>query len=123
LCARQRAGTVTCWTDAAFDAGSGARVPPAAIPNTTDAVGLANDYENLCIVHADGRLTCWGGRDHAPPHDILPAHSVAPPVAGALEGCAIRPDGLVACWGNDASGQLGDGAIMKLDAPAAVPGL
>jgi len=128
LCARTRQRTVVCWSDAAFapgpaGSGSGAPVRPEPIAGITDAVGLTSDGETVCAVRADGRLTCWGGDKPTPPHDVLPAGSVAPPVIGAADGCTIRPDGRPACWGNDDGGQLGAGAIIHLDSPAAVPGL
>lgn len=125
LCARTQQRTVVCWGESAFvpGAGSGALVPPEPVAKIDDAVGLASDYENLCVVRADGRLTCWAAAKREAPHDVLPAGSVAPPIAGALEGCAIRPDGRAACWGSDEAGQLGAGTVIALETPAAVPGL
>jgi hypothetical protein len=39
-----------------------------------------------------------------------PATSPGPPLgsitAGHLRGCAVRPDGTLACWGDNSSGQV-----------------
>lgn len=36
-------------------------------------------------------------------------------VAGNAHSCAIKSDGTVRCWGNDASYQLGDGDASTTD--------
>ncbi len=46
--------------------------------------------------------------------------------AGAFHSCALLADGTVDCWGNNASGELGDGTAgegMGRVTPAPVPGL
>ncbi|HUJ61239.1 MAG TPA: hypothetical protein VLX92_22200 [Kofleriaceae bacterium] len=127
ICGRTKQGGITCWGVAAYDAGSAAPVPPQPIAGITDAVGLSVEDGmmgsdlNVCAVRADGRLTCWNP-DKPEPKDVLPLHSVAPPVVGANNGCTIR-DGQALCWGDDDAGQLGIGTVVHLDTPAAVPGL
>jgi alpha-tubulin suppressor-like RCC1 family protein len=41
----------------------------------------------------------------------------------AGHGCAVQPDGAVVCWGEGATGALGDGALASRDEAAPVPGL
>ena len=49
----------------------------------------------------------------------------APPrlAAGGGHTCAVMGNGAVQCWGNDGSGQLGDGLRIDRATPAPVPGL
>lgn len=43
--------------------------------------------------------------------------------SGVLNGCALKPDGSVACWGDNQYGQLGDGSLVTSATPVTVPGL
>jgi alpha-tubulin suppressor-like RCC1 family protein len=43
--------------------------------------------------------------------------------AGGGHTCAVMGNGTVQCWGDDGSGQLGDGLRVDRATPAAVPGL
>lgn len=60
-----------------------------------------------------------------------PSDGGAPPSAGAATAittgdgfaCALRKDGAVFCWGNNAHGQLGDGTTTARYTPARVAGL
>ena len=54
---------------------------------------------------------------------MLPKGSLTGGFVGGETGCTITPDRRVACWGHNAHGELGDGSIVYLAQPAAVPGL
>ena len=43
--------------------------------------------------------------------------------SGVLNGCALKPDGSMACWGDNQYGQLGDGTLTTSATPVSVPGL
>jgi alpha-tubulin suppressor-like RCC1 family protein len=43
--------------------------------------------------------------------------------AGLNHSCAVARDGTLHCWGNGASGEIGDGAATYRDVPTLVPGL
>ena len=53
-----------------------------------------------------------------------PAGAVSPAASmlgvGVEPLCSVRPDGTVACWGDNSSGQLGDGTTTSSDTPVAV---
>jgi hypothetical protein len=74
----------------------------------------------MCAKLADRSLACWGF-DAAAPHVVLPPGSLDGPFAGGPDGCTIRKDGQVACWGGNGEGRLGDGSVVDLASPAAVP--
>ena len=55
---------------------------------------------------------------------VVPLAAVTVPLAtGTAHTCAIRADRTVACWGRNATGQLGDGTLADKALPTAVPGL
>jgi alpha-tubulin suppressor-like RCC1 family protein len=73
----------------------------------------------------------------SPPLPIAPAPVAGPAPAAPIAGrgarvvdlqyggsfCALREDGRVACWGQNAAGSLGDGSNEARSRPALVPGL
>jgi alpha-tubulin suppressor-like RCC1 family protein len=84
------------------------------------AVGTAHS----CALHEDGRVSCWGDNHYgqlgiSPTPDagaLAPALIPETQLANAVHisssrnhTCAVRQDGLVKCWGQDAMGALGDG--------------
>jgi hypothetical protein len=114
VCALLATGEVSCWND---------KEPPARIAGLSHAVAISATEKDVCAEISDGRLWCWQTRGDRTPRQVLPAGSLDGPVTGGADGCTIRKDGLVACWGSNEYGRLGDGSIMRLDSPAAVPGL
>ncbi len=70
---------------------------------------------------------CERAPRHAGPDAVAPADAgsarVAEVCVGAAHSCARAQDGRVACWGDNAQGQVGDPAGARFDAPHAVEGL
>lgn len=140
--------TATCWgDDANGQLGNGAAgaqtSPPAPItlpgPGTAKAVSAGADH--VCVVLTDGGVTCWGqGLDGrlgnggtstvtAPPAPItLPSPGTAAAVsAGYRHSCAVLTSGAVTCWGQDFSGELGNGTgstddVLAPPSPITLPG-
>ncbi len=147
-CALLTDGAVTCWgDDANGQLGNGAAgaqtSPPAPItlpgPGTAKAVSAGADH--VCVVLTDGGVTCWGqGLDGrlgnggtstvtAPPAPItLPSPGTAAAVsAGYRHSCAVLTSGAVTCWGQDFSGELGNGTgstddVLTPPSPITLPG-
>jgi len=98
-----------------------------------------------CAVGADGAAWCWGtngngelGLDSAPDTctwadgsvmscAVTPTR-VASPIAfdaltvGTHHACALTADGAATCWGRNDAGQLGNGRVEAIGAPAPVAG-
>ena len=124
-CALTTGGGVKCW-GAGTATGDGTGLPrttPVDVAGlVSGASALASGGGHACALVAGG-LKCWGGNASgqlgngaagAPalaPVDVAGlASGVLAVAAGANHSCALTTGGGVKCWGNNASGQVGDGA-------------
>ena len=129
FCAVLASGEVTCWGHNEFgELGQGSADtevhPPTLVPGIANVVAIDATEVGFCAEPSDGSLVCWGTRDwDKKRRRVLPAGSLDGPFVGGEDGCAVRRDGLAVCWGSNTHGRLGDGSIIHLDSPAAVPGL
>jgi len=138
-CAVRRGNTVVCWgaddTGQLGDGGGADRLTPAVVAGITSATAVAAGAGFSCALLADQSAVCWGDdRDGEIGNGATAATPLPPtPVAGLASAnslsahwqhaCAIRDDGTLLCWGNNASGQIGDGTLILRPQPVAVPGL
>ncbi len=120
---------------------------PQAVTGITNAVAVASlnsaEYESYCAVLSTGGVECWGnntlgqlatGSTNGPDGPSGDSYDTPQPVTGITNAISVTSDGEgycavlktrgVACWGTDASGQLGDGTT-DVDAytPQSVVGL
>ena len=96
---------------------------------------LVAGYSHNCVVTASGGVKCWGSNSNGQLGDgtttarAMPAsvNGLAGGVSGlrlgAFHSCALTSGGGVKCWGNNGSGQLGDGTTTTRSIPADVNGL
>jgi alpha-tubulin suppressor-like RCC1 family protein len=99
---------------------------------------VAGGEKHSCALSiGGGSVMCWGyngngqlGHSTGCALSLCPAGSVAglsgtvtALTAGARHTCALISDGTVQCWGNNASGQLGDGTQTNSGTPVTVSGL
>ncbi len=91
--------------------------------------------DHSCAVLNGGLLKCWGKNNHSQlgdgsnttrsaPANVLglggPANAVS---GGHFHTCALRSNGFMLCWGQNTSGQLGDGSTTSRNSPVNVLGL
>jgi alpha-tubulin suppressor-like RCC1 family protein len=101
--------------------------------NLTGVTSLATGAYHTCAV-SGGNVYCWGQDDrgqlgdgggsnqNAPEMITLPAGSAPAEtvVAGDSYTCVLLTDSNVLCWGDNDSGQLGDGTTTERDTPTPI---
>jgi alpha-tubulin suppressor-like RCC1 family protein len=128
-------GVLTCWgANGCGQLGDGTRHAKAPVAIATDRTwaSVATSGNHACAIDEGGALWCWGdgsnGRvgDGVPPKfpfglncrlepvEIDPGTTWARVAAGDLHTCGVQTDGTMWCWGNNDSGQIGDGAVGPL---------
>lgn len=109
--------------------------PPLFLVPFTQVIQITAGSSHTCALTTDGKVYCWGynrsGRlgDGTTTDRSLPAPVNALPdgviavEAGGSHTCALTADGKVYCWGDNYSGQLGDGTTTNRLTPVLVSGL
>ncbi len=145
-CALLTDGKVVCWGDNEDATGDGfgqlgdgtttsSSTTPVEVSNITTATSIALGDFHSCAVLTDGNIKCWGYNnygmlgdgtttDSTTPVEVLgitTALSVA--LGGMGHSCAVLTDGKVKCWGQNDSGQLGDGTTTHSSTPVEVSGI
>jgi alpha-tubulin suppressor-like RCC1 family protein len=142
VCALTGAGEVKC---AGFcdegELGDGKWGRPCVELVATTATGLEGAREvavggqYTCAIAADRSVYCWGmngngelGLGPSVQRQTTPAkvpglESIVHITAAPSHACALRDDGAVFCWGDNAFGQLGTGDHVSRPTPSRVVGL
>jgi len=108
---------------------------PRAARAERSAPDVAVVFSHSCARLFDGSVRCWGANDSGQLGNGTASDSATPvPVpslgtdvaevsAGDLSTCARKTDGTLWCWGNNVSGQLGDGTTDSAFVPVQVASL
>ncbi|MNU63904.1 putative Ig domain protein [compost metagenome] len=141
-CALSTGGAVKCWglrTNGRLGNGSVATTAvstPVNVTNmTSGAKAIAAGTDFTCGITSTSGVKCWGnntsgqignGTTTQAPTAVdvngLTAN-VKEIAAGSSHACALTNAGAVKCWGNNASGKLGNGLTLNSSAPVDVVGL
>lgn len=141
-CARVSDGSVRCWgQNLDGQLGDGTTTQQAAPVLVQGLAGVnvtavVAGGGHTCARSGDGAMRCWGDNGAGQLGDGtnlrrltptlvagLSGQAVAAPIAGYLHSCARLQSGALRCWGENSSGQLGDGTTTNRNAPVAVLGL
>jgi len=118
-----RSGSKGIWRGAPNN-----NISPTRIDGVHDALAVAGNIgsRRYVLLHRDGRLSRFGVYDkETPPLLVRPFPGVTDVVAvaaGAKHFLALKRDGSVWTWGENDSGQLGDGTTTPRDTPRRVMG-
>ena len=110
---------------------AGGRAEPTKVPGITDAVAVSAGSRHVCVLHADGGVSCWGDNSNGAlgdgtrqsrnwPYRIPGLSGVVTIGAGGWHSCAVHADGTISCWGLNSKGQLGDGTRSDRHSPVNV---
>ncbi|MCH8025158.1 MAG: hypothetical protein IH866_00055 [Chloroflexi bacterium] len=129
-CALTNAGAVKCWDE------GWRTIPPRVVPGLESGVSdITIGRGHTCVLTATGAVQCLGENrsgqlgdgtndNRSTPANVVGlASGVAVIAAGTEHSCALTDTGGVLCWGNNMSGQLGDGTDTHRNVPVSVAGL
>ncbi|MEP6758352.1 MAG: hypothetical protein ABJB55_04080 [Actinomycetota bacterium] len=139
-CALTTGGGAQCWGyNGAGQLGDGTRStrknPVGVFGLSTGVAAIAAGWDHTCALTTGGGVKCWGNNAHGElgdgthtdrlkPVDVVGLSSgVAAVSAGFDHTCALLNTGSVKCWGNNNTGELGDGTAQSRKKPVSVAGL
>lgn len=137
-CARTESGTLKCWGwNGIGQLGTGDIVDhptPIEVPNVAGVTSMGVGIGHTCVTLTNGKVACWGLNDNGQigngttdttelsPVEIdlpFPAAAVS---AGEEHTCARDSANDAYCWGDNGSGQVGDGTTTDVLSPFSVLG-
>ena len=127
-CAVHATGEVSCWGDnSRGELGNGETAGFAALPakaaDISDAVSVTAGNWHTCALRQAGNISCWGADqdgqlgngqigdedDSAVPVEVTGISDAVAVSAGGEHTCALHSTGEISCWGDNWSGELGNG--------------
>lgn len=138
-CALASGGQAYCWGYG----GGGAlgnnsvltqRIPVAVQqPAGVSFTGVYTEYDHACAIDTGGQAYCWGNNGWSQLGDSTTTTRRTPVAVhqpagvtftelalGSTSTCGLTSAGQAYCWGNNSSGQLGDGTLTTNRLPVAV---
>ncbi|MBI4897517.1 MAG: hypothetical protein HY827_04025, partial [Actinobacteria bacterium] len=139
-CAALAGGQAKCWgSDGNGQLGDDAALVsknlPVNVSGLSTAIRIAAGNTHTCAIVSGGQAKCWGsdgnlqlGDDAVPsaqptPVNVAGLTNATEISAGGTTSCAIVSGGQAKCWGNNTSGQIGNGNNTNQSSPANVSGV
>jgi alpha-tubulin suppressor-like RCC1 family protein len=132
------AGAVQCWGYGQYgQLGNGVTLDsdvPVPVTGLPGATLVASGGEHSCAVDTHHAIWCWGNdqsgqlgdngsTDSPSPVQVAGVTSTATSLGlGAAHSCAVLGGRVVACWGWNVKGQLGNGSTTDSPLPVEVTG-
>jgi alpha-tubulin suppressor-like RCC1 family protein len=139
-------GAVKCWGNNSYgqlgDNSATNRYVPTAVSGIDGTVGnkavaIATGDFHTCVVLDSGVMKCWGNNadgqlgNDSTSQELVPVSvlgidgSIAEKKAAALSAgdnttCVVMLNATAKCWGDNSSGQLGDGTLIDRSVPTHV---
>ena len=142
-CALLSGGTIKCWGqnssgqlgNGTYGWNNGSSVP-VSVTGITTATAITAGFGHSCALIVGGTVKCWGGNYYGELGDgTTNGPSVPVPVsvtgittataitAGSSYSCALLSGGAIKCWGQNSSGELGDGTTNSSSVAVSVTGI
>ncbi len=144
-CALLSDSTIRCWGINTFgQLGNGSissSSSPVAVSGITNATHISAGANHTCATVSTGAIQCWGDNSSgqlgafwtlisliplvnitasSTPVQVASVNTSANVSAGFQHTCAVLTGGTVRCWGENASGQLGNGGVTAGFTPPGV---
>ncbi len=128
-CAVLSTGHVECWgANESGTLGDGTTSwsdIPVAVQHITNAIEVAAGGDHTCAALSTGRVACWGanrsgqlgdgisGEDSYLPVEVQGTMGASQVTAGRSHTCAVLSSRKIECWGDNRSGELGNGTTGR----------
>jgi len=139
-CALSTGGAVMCWGyNGKGQLGDGTRytrrTPVGVVGLSSGVQAIAAGWDHTCALTTGGGVRCWGQNSNGELGDGTRTDRLQPVAvdglssgvvavsAGFDQTCALLDDGAVRCWGQNATGEVGDGTTTLRPSPVDVAGL
>ena len=125
-------GQLSCWgANGSGQVGNSSTtdvLSPFLVPGLTTVTSFSTSGTGACAVGDGGNLWCWGsvylggGAIGSTPTQVT-ALTDATRVWVGVDTCVAESSGVLSCFGRNASGGVGTGTLLPVDAPTAVAGV
>jgi alpha-tubulin suppressor-like RCC1 family protein/ligand-binding sensor domain-containing protein len=137
-CVVTAGGGAKCWGANSGGLGDGVSSlssVPRDVQNVSGVQSIATGLFHICAITTGGAVKCWGENSAGQVGDsTTTSRTTAVDVSGLASGakslavgtrhsCVVTTGGGAKCWGDNTSGQLGDGTTTNRKTPVDVSGL